>query len=277
MVKKSKVFPLDFDAQEWTVEAALPWVFFGDERDTEVWKDKTKFAVRFVVGDVDERSNNIYLKPYIRALQTYIISEHREVRSHTAFPPLVWCRLAIQFWLTVGGRQDSFISAMTKWVRKQNKGGMAFVVYRCASTDKKRRMPMEAFLFGRELPDLISTEWEYKQKAISSPKLNGKSSRKGARIDEDKVGANLLGALRSAVADLAKGRRNKSSLLRRLDPETGKYRYRGGREDLLGEVCLQEGGAKGKWRFKNGGGGSYSTTALLKAVSMVAICRKSWP
>ncbi|RKT63096.1 hypothetical protein DFR40_0146 [Azonexus fungiphilus] len=276
MANKSKVFPLDFDAQEWTLEAALPWVFFGDFRDKESWTDLTDFAIKFMVGDVDERSNSIHLKPYTRELQKHF-REHGVMRRHTAFSPLVWCRLAIQFWLKLGGRQEAFMSAMTKWVRKQNKGGMAFVVYRCASTGKKRRMPMEAFLFGRELPDLMSTEWEYKQKAVSSPKLNGKSLCKGARIDEDKVGANLLGALRSAVADLAKGTRNKSSLLRRLDPETGKYRYRGGREDLLGEVCLQEDGAKGKWRFKNGGGGPYATSALLKAVSMVAICRKSWP
>lgn len=277
MADKSNVFPLDFNAQEWTVEEALPWLFFGDERNADVWKDKTKFAVRFVVGDVDERSNNIYLKPYIRALQRYI-SEHREVRSHTAFSPLVWCRLAIQFWLTCGNRQDVFMSAMTKWIRQKNKGGTAHVVYLDRNSGKYKKMPMEVFLFsGGRLPSLLETEWEYKQASTSQPPPRKPKAQVGKRSYMDQVGANLLSAVKQAVTKVVGNKSGESAFLRRADKETGKHRYRGTKYNLLTEICPAGKDSGGKWKLANGKGISlYAESTLIKAISKVAICRKSW-
>ncbi|QRM20740.1 hypothetical protein GBK02_15835 [Dechloromonas sp. TW-R-39-2] len=278
MAKISKVFPLDFNAQEWTVEEALPWVFFGDDSGKGIWKEQAEFNVQFVVGEADERSNNIHLKTCTRRLQKYF-REHGEVRRCTAFSPLVWCRLAIQFWLMLGGRQEAFMSAMTDWIKTKNKGGKAFVAYCCATTGKKGRMPMEAFLFGGdELPDLKATEWKYKQKAATLPPHKVESQRSKVRTDEDQVGANILVAVKHAVSEVIGKKRGESLYLRGTDKKTGKKRYRGTKYDLLEEICPAGKDSGGRWRLANGNGISlYAESTLMKAISKVAICRKSWP
>lgn len=262
MAKISKDFPLDFNAQEWTVEEALPWVFFGDYWNNDNWTDLSEFTLRFVVGEADERSALRYLTEDTRALQKHF-REHGVMRRQTSFSPLVWCRLAIQLWLKRGGRQETFMLAMSEWIRKKNKGGAAYVFYRHPNTGKNRKMSMDAFLFaGSELPDLQKTQWKYKQKAATLPPPKVESQRSEGRTDENQVGANLLAAVKVAVADLVESKRNKSSLLRGPGPNSERCRFRGRREDLLNEICRKEPSAKGKWTFRNGGGGAVCDIGL---------------
>ena len=278
MTTGSKLFPLNFDEPYWAIEDALRWVFLGSF-DVPV----STLIVKYLVNEDEGRS----LKPlvgngygYVEKLQKFLIVQlfRGSIPNRMdKFSPLVWCRLAVQFWMEYGGSQSAFTSAMTQWVKYKNRGGVAFISYRYNENTKRRKIPLEAFLFGgSELPDLIQTEWLYKYRSDAQlPKAILKTP--SSRSDENQVGTNLLGAVKNAIAELVRGKRGKSFPFRKPDPETGKYRYKGLRGELYDELYqispeFSEGQQLKDGRIRK----PYAKSAVLKAISKVAICRRSW-
>ena len=276
VTNKSRSFPLDFDDKHWSVEEALPWVFFGDFNAEKTWADRTQYAVSYVVAEADDRTPSIYSCEHIKQLQKSLRA-CGIVRRNSTFTPLVWCRLAVQFWLANGYGQEVFTSAMTCWVKRKNRGGVAFVSYKCADSSKRRRIPLEAFLFGcPEFPDFLNAKWLYLHIAdVQLPKA--KSKKKVGRSDEHQVGKNLIGTVKKYVAELAINKRGKSFFLRDPDPQTGKFRYTGLRDELYDAICRIGPDIRGTSQLENGRNQkAYAKSSVIKAISKVVICRRSW-
>lgn len=276
MTAKPKKFPLNFDAPSWTIEEAVPWVFFGDSCEEQSWEQVTKIAVGYVVGEVDDgrltRNQFAAFAAIQRPLRMLGV-----LSRGTAFSPLIWCRIAIQFWLEHGGRQQKFISAITRWVSTKSKGGVAVVRYTNDDHPNGREIPLEVFLFGTiDDSAILKTEWGYRNlsaNATTTPKT--KSS--GKRSAESQVGSNLLAAVKVAVQNLKNGRRGENLFLRKSDPVTGKLRFIGTREDLYQAISKISTDISGMRQLNNGQQKErYSKASVTKAISMVAICRRSW-
>lgn len=282
MTKLSKSFTLSFDAPHWSTEEAVPCIFFGD-LDVADPQLVAQEIVKYVVNENEgaalkaQIGNQFQMVVALQMILIRLLPSGATPSRKNGYHPLVWCRLAVQFWLKYGGRQESFLSTMTQWIKANNKGGVAFVSYKCNGISTRRKIPLGAFLFGgAELPDLVQTEWLYKRRSVNHlPK--GKSKPRGGRSDENQVGSNLLGAVKNAVAELAKNKRGKMLFLRTPDPATGKFRYKGLRGELYANVCTISPDISGERQLKNKRKSkAYAESAVLKAISKVVICRRSW-
>lgn len=200
-----------------------------------------------------------------------------ELEPKKAFPPIVWCRIAVQFWLRHGGAQVMFMSEMTKWVRAKNKAGSAYVVYRTEGHSKSYRMPLEAFLFGAdELPDLSETHWIYKRKE-SLPSEKIRKRRGAAKSAKDQIGSRLLETVRHAVGELKRDSTISSRFKKGIVRDSDKFRFVGLREELyeaLCNECEEIGNKRGSGEVTPRK--KYSRNSVIKAISAVAICKRSW-
>lgn len=276
MTAKPKKFPLNFDAPSWSIEEAVPWIFFGDSCEEQTWEQVTKLAVGYVAGEVDDGRLPRNQSAAFAAIQRHIRMLGVLSRG-TGFSPLIWCRMAIQFWLKHGGRQQKFISAMTRWVRARSKDGMALVSYTNDDHPDGQEIPLEVFLFGTiEARSLLNNAWAYQSSsANSSATSKSKSPRK--RSAESQVGSNLLAAVKVAVQNWKNDKQGEKLFLRKPDPVTGKSRFIGTRDELYEEICQISPDISGQRLLKNGQQKKrYSKGSVTKAISMVAICRRSW-
>lgn len=276
MTAKPKKFPLNFDAPTWCIEEAVPWIFFGDGCEEPTWAQATKLAVGYVVGEVDDGRLRRESSAALATLQKHLRTLGVLSRS-TKFPPLIWCRMAIQFWLEKGGRQQKFITAMTRWVKDKNKGGVAAVSYKNDDHPSDGEIALEVFLFASiDVSALVKNEWIYRR-------VNGKAATKskanatGKRSAESQVGSNLLAAVKAAVQNLKSGKQGRKLFLRTPAPGNEKFRFIGLREELCKEIYAISTDISGKRLLKNGQyQKAYSESSVMKAISEVAICRRSW-
>lgn len=285
MAKTSTDFLLNFNDSHWSFEDAVPAIFLGDwEADQR--KRLSPDLILVLLNEGEGRALGAALPKErlegIAALHDFLINKIFKPSlpsRERSLSPIIWCRIAIQFWLMHGGRQEIFVSAMTRWIKSKHKEGAAYVVYRSANEERRKKIPMEAFLFGGvRLPPLLETEWEYKHTRNSQQQPKQQNKKGGKRSDKDQVGAHLLSAVKHAVSEVIGKKRGESLYLRSTDKETGKHRYRGTKYDLLEEICPAGKDSGGRWRLANGNGISlYAESTLMKAISKVAICRKSWP
>lgn len=276
MTAKPKQFPLNFDARTWSIEEAVPWIFFGDSSEEQFWEQVTKLAVGYVVGEVDDGRLPRNQSAAFAAIQRHLRMLGVLSRG-TGFSPLIWCRIAIQFWLEHGGRQQKTISAMTRWVKAKSKGGVAVVRYTNDDHPNGQEIPLEVFLFGNIEPcSLLSNAWDY-QSSSDDSSATSKSNSPRKRPAESQVGSNLLAAVNVAVQNLKSDKQSERLFLRRADAVTGKFRFIGTRDELYGEICKISPDISGKRLLKNGQEKKrYSKASVTKAISMVAICRRSW-
>lgn len=276
MTKRVETFPLNFDAPMWSIEEAVPWIFFGDMREHPSWSELTTLAVGYAAGEVDDRRLSRTQSESCACLQQHL-RMLGVISRGSFFTPLIWCRLAIQFWLEHGGHQKIFTTAMTRWVIEKNKGGMAFVSYKNSSHPNGREIPMEAFLFGViEMSALLKSEWFYLCRSRKDNQ-NAEAESTGNRSAESQVGSNLLAAVKSAVQELSNGKQGKALFLRKPDPATGKFRFIGLREELCDAIYAISADISGKRLLKNGRyQKAYAKNSVIKAISKIAICRRSW-
>ena len=127
-------FPLDFNATVWSVEVAAPWIFFGDwcvAQTTNKNSALIHIANQFVHGTSigAEKILSRQITQQIETLAAYVKRRLGALSESTAFPPLVWCRLAIQFWLEAGGQQKLVLIGYASWIIKKNRACPVFVFY----------------------------------------------------------------------------------------------------------------------------------------------------
>lgn len=276
MTAKPKKFPLNFDAPSWSIEEAVPWIFFGDSCEEQSWEQVTKLAIGYVAGEVDDGRLPRNQSAAFAAIQRHLRMLGVLSRG-TGFSPLIWCRMAIQFWLEHGGCQQKFISAMTRWVNAKSKGDVAVVRYANDDHPSGQEIPLEIFLFGTIEPcSLLNNAWAY-QSSSDDSSATSKSNSPRKRSAESQVGSNLLATVKVAVQNWKNDKQGEKLFLRRPDPVTGKFRFIGTREELYDEILAFSPGLSGKRQLKNGQKKEpYSKASVTKAISMVAICRRSW-
>lgn len=280
MSDKEEKFPLNFDDKTWSVAEAVPWIFFGDGSAEQSWSEVTKLAVGYVVGEVDDGRLSRRQSAALSGLQT-CLRNLGVLQRDTAIAPLLWCRIAIQFWLEHGGRQRKFVSAMTRWVKAKNRNGIAMVSYTNARNPNGREVPLEVFMFGTiDDAELFKTEWKYSAQSTplsNQAKVKTKAKSTEKRSAESQVGSNLLAAVRLAVQELKNNRQSRKMFLRTADPDMGKFRFIGSREDLYAEILAISPDIRRKRQLKNGmTKKAYAESSVIKAISRVAICRLSW-
>lgn len=276
MSDKEEKFPLNFDATTWSIEEAVPWIFFGDASVEHSWPEVTKLAVGYVVGEVDDGRLSRHQSEVFSGLQKHL-RKLGVLQRDTAITPLVWCRVAIQFWLEHGGRQRKFVSAMTRWVQAKNKGGVAMVRYTNQKYPSGREIPLDVFLF-RNIDDttFLNTELKYPSLGTKTAK-QAKAKSTDKRSAESQVGSNLIAAVKLAVQESKNGRQGRKNFLRTSDPVTGKFRFIGSREDLFAEIHAISPDIRRERLMKNGETKeAYKKDSVIRAISKVAICRLSW-
>lgn len=267
-----KPFPLNFDDDYWRIEEAVPFIFFGD---LALNKQESEEIVKYVSNEIEEgsllkeRGNQFRL---IEPLQQYLIRlvpERSIIDRKMSYSPLVWCRIAVQFWLTYGGRQKKFTLAMTQWIKNKNKLGRGFVFYDSKPDNvggrSKNKMPLEIFFFDNiDINDTVDKNYRLKsvKPKVATPQIKPPKSSK--RSIENSIGKNVLDFVKDLVWEAAKDRSIRN-LRRRPDPDTQRYRYTGSRSDLYDVLCAIDPQCE-----------KYAKTVIFKAISQVATCRKYW-
>lgn len=271
---------LNFDEDDWACERALSEIFLRDleQRGPGSFCEK---IVKYLLNEADASSiyghTHLHLK-MARVLRSYLESVFPEkaLARGKKHPPIVWCRVATQFWLQFGGRQAEFMSQMTNWLQKKYRGNYPVVEPLRRADSVRYQVPVDVFLFADELRCPLSSGWQLVsivargQRGILRKKDSGRSK-------EDEVGRSLFAAVKTAVEDLRTDMRTRKHFVTGLDVKTGKARFRGRRDDLYDlisrhydEVGVVPGRGKDESKKR------YAKSTVIRAISELAICRRSW-
>ena len=117
---------LNFDEDDWACERALSEIFLRDleQRGPGSFCEK---IIKYILNEADASSihghSHLQLK-MARALKNYLedVFPEKALARGKKYSPIVWCRVATQFWLQFGGRQGEFMSQMTDWLQKKYRG-----------------------------------------------------------------------------------------------------------------------------------------------------------
>jgi hypothetical protein len=209
----------------------------------------------------------------LEQLQKYMIEQRPNgsvLSRKSEFSPLVWCRLAVQFWMIYGGRQNAFLSSMTKWIKDKNKKSSAFVFYETNIGEPlvTVKLPLSVFLLDDfDIHNVSAGGYRLKnikQLPDRSSSVKPKSSPKRSR--QSSIGTNAITFVKDLIQKAAKDP-TITNLKKKPDPTTQLYRYTGRRIDLYGELCDFDQELRTK----------YKQSVVIKAISLLAKCRKYWP
>jgi len=269
--KRSESFPLNFDEASWTIEIAVPLIFFGDFDEPERQR-LSQSAIQFLVNEVGTTVFKTQYPP-LNLIAEELHKELIALRKRGAiadrtegYAPLVWCRLAVQLWLEYGIRQKSFMNPMLHWIKTKCKDGPPLVKCNLDRNGirKTQKIPLTVFLFedineaNRAPKNPILTI--SKQHAIVRPL---KSTNKSNTKISTSIGKNALDLVLNLVSTTAKKGEIKN-LKARFDPIHNRFQYIGLRSDLYHDL-------NNLYPEKMG---RYKKSVLIKAISQAAICRK---
>ncbi len=265
---------LDFNANTWPVSVAITRVFFADlylnnKLDAEAVAEYFEF---FLTGDDVLRKS----PPRDHAKVIELLSKHLKTYSTTfdattELSPLTWSRVAIDFWLSIGGRQQSFIDAFSRWAFESTKKWPCWVVPQKKKTKTRKHgnntieFPLDVFLLASiDKASIVGQQWRLDIREL--PLLNSPSHQniRSKNNIEDIVGANAYALIKTSIIEAAANRIFKN-ISKKTIPETNKFRYTGQRRDLLDEL------KKFNPEIKK-----YSDSVVIKAISRLATCRVSW-
>lgn len=266
MEKAANVFPLNFDAPNWSTEQAVPHIFRADlcsSPPSQNWLNQGKSLVDCISSNFGNVAPNKPNKNECEALCVHFKKYFAQFNG-SSLSPIMWCRLAIQYWLLYGRRQKTFIDAMTRWEKTESKNGAAKVVY--LSKGVRREISWNTFLFGKTKASILITgKAEYKTLSYATKPQNKATTKPNvSRPAASRIGEPLLNAVRNAVQELfdANQTRKKRFNGKRTTPQGEKFLFIGRRNDLYNAIT-----------HGNTALGRYSKDSVLKAISVVAICR----
>lgn len=278
IVKKTGVAGLDFDADAWSCEKALPEIFLSD-LDHDGPRSLCEKIVKYLLNEADvpsiEKDSHLWPVRKLKAYLGKIFLETELVRGEK-YSPIVWCRVAIQFWLSAGGRQAVFMAGMTEWLGDQYWGSYPVVEPQQRADAERYQVPVEVFLFAAKLRCPLSSGWQLKSE-MSMGMRRILKKKVPVRTKEDEVGRNLLATVRAAVKALRTDWRTRKHFVTGLDVKTGKVRFRGRRDDLYDLISRRHdeiGVVPG--RKENDSITRYKKSTVIRAISTLAICRRSW-
>ena len=271
--KQAHDFPLDFNAVNWTLEEVVRWVFFCSTPTPEslAWRGATKYVMA-KLADPDVPMKVLLSEPTKTVADSLLRFFRRlssDWQSDLELPPVVWSRLAIQYWLTHGGRQDLFMKEFLFWLKNV---GNVVVTIEPMSLDGKniggaklKEMDLAIFVFDPiNLKRAIQRRVVFK--AIGLKKSGGATTSKGkAKSIEAQLGSNLYKLVKSVVEDAIQSGCI-SNLSSRRDPKSGRYQFTGRHDDLCKDIYCQY--RKDTER--------YSKSTLERAIRALVASRRSW-
>lgn len=266
-------FPLNFDAKQWAVEDAVPWIFFWEEANSSFQSISTSVVPYLMNHDVGQSLRSQFGKDRFAAienLQRHLINllfRNSTPKPKRGFPPIIWCRVALQYWLNNGGGNEIFLAAMTRWAGNKSKQSPIFVFYDREGSKKKNRVSLVEFLFV----DIDIATGNLKNFRLRRVKQDSPTTKSSPPIDsnrstENSIGRNAISFVRELI-EKAAGDRTISNLRSRRDPTTQKFRYTGTRSELYDDLC----------RINDRCATRYRKGVVIKAISLNAKCRKHWP
>ena len=109
----------DFNDNLWEFKIAIVYIFFADSiKDrTANEEDILNYLTASLVGQEKEANtgNLRLLKEKCEKIATHLKNIDPEIHLESTYPPIVWTNIAIDFWLTHGGRGNTFIDDYIKW------------------------------------------------------------------------------------------------------------------------------------------------------------------
>lgn len=243
--KQEQVFPLDFNAESWTLEEAVRYVFFGDYPASESgeWAWATEHVLaKLTDADLpgEDESNSLLAKKRAIELIKFLHPLVSKWQMGWSYSPMVWSRVAIQYWLKKGGCQKRFLNKLVSWLYTTRRNvwlvESIFPAGKMINGGRAKEVDAAIYLLGAfDINKAIYQKTEKKTKSSIA-----KKSRKKLDFDalKAKFGPNACECVKSIVEDaISSG--NILNLTSRLDPETGRYQFTGRHPDLLNDVCRQ--------------------------------------
>jgi hypothetical protein len=272
-VKQTQVFPLDFNAESWKLEEVVRCVFFGSTPTPESidWVKATKYLMAKLVGSGVPKTG----QPSLPTLQVadsllrFCQGLSSDWQSDLELPPVVWSRLAIQYWLMHGGRQDIFMKQFLSWLKNMVD---AVVAIEPISLDgqpivgaKLKEMVLPAFIFY-PLNLKHVTQRRVVIKPIGRKKSGGVNPSKGkVRSIEEQLGSGLYKCVKWIVEDAIQSRCI-PKLSPRQDPKSGRYQFTGRHADLCNDILR-------KYEKETK---PYSKSTLERAIRTLVASKRSW-
>lgn len=271
--KQTQVFPLNFNAESWALDEVVCWVFFGSTPtpDSLEWIKATKSVIGKITGAESAKTVLLPLttKEKTESLLAFFRRLSSDWKSNLELPPVVWSRLAIQYWLTHGGRQDLFMKEFLSWLK--NASNVVVQIEPVSldgkniSGEKLKEVELSAFIFNSvNLKKCI-------QRRVSLKSIGyGKSgkvavSKSGAKSVEEKLGSGLFRCVKWIIEDAIQSR-SIANLSSRLDPKSGRYQFTGRHGDLCKDIFRQY-----QEETKQ-----YSESTIERAVRELVASRRSW-
>ena len=271
--KQTQAFPLDFNAKSWTLEEAVCSVFFGSTptRRSLEWVRVTKFILAKLANS-DVLPNGSPSQPTMKtaiSLLRFLRRLSTDWKSDLELPPVVWSRLAIQYWLLHGGRQELFMKSFVSWLKNSEN---IVVVMESVSLGGQtiegaqiREVGLPVFLFDpTNLKRVIQRRVILK--AIRRGKSGGGAVTKGGEDAIEKMlGVGLYRCVKGIVEDAIQSG-GISNLSSKRDPKSGRYQFTGRHVDLYKDICRQY-----KKETEQ-----YSRSTLSRAIRALVAPRRSW-
>lgn len=271
--KQAHVFPLDFNAESWTLEEVVRWVFFGDTPTPESldWVRATKYTMAKLAGS-DVPMKGLPSSPAKEAADRLLRFFRRlgsDLQSHLELPPVVWSRLATQYWLIHGGRQDLFMKEFLSWLKSV---GDIVVAIEPISLDgqhivgaKLKKMGLPTFIF-----DPVNLKRMIQRRVVVQAigrKNSGRGNTSKGKVKsiEEQLGSGLYKCVKWIVDDAIQSGAI-SNLSSRLDPKSGRYQFTGRHGDLCNDIYRQY-----KEEIKQ-----YRKSTLERAIRALVASRRSW-
>lgn len=280
--EQSVSFPLDFNARTWTIKEALSWIFLGSlaSGDSEERERCVAYAMARLGRGKPAKSVGLSIetKKIVDDVLSFLQQFRPTLSGLEELPPVVWSRLATQYWLKYGGCYGPFMRAMGDWIDdlgdstvrvapRRKPGAASRPGTGSAPRLKPKQIAIASFLldpfpaghYGGRLVSVTSVDKRTETQSPPQP-INHEERLKKM------VGPNLYGSVKRVIEDaVASGSIPK--LRAKRDPKTGRFTFTGRHSDLCVAIF-------GRYKKELE---AYAPSTRERAIRAFVVSRRSWP
>lgn len=280
--EQSVSFPLDFNATTWTIEEALRWIFLGSlaAGHSREWERGVAYAIELLERRKPAKfiELSIETKKIVDDVLSFLQQFRPPLSGLGELAPVVWSRLATQYWLEYGGCYRPFMSAMGNWLDDFGDSTVRVAPRRkprlgdrpgtgSAPRRKPKQIAIASFLldpfpashYGRRLVSL--TRVDKCTEIQSTPQAINREERL-----KKMLGSNVYGSVKGVIEDaIASGSIPK--LRAKRDPKTGRFPFTGRHQDLCVAIF-------GRYEEELK---AYAPSTRDRAIRALVVSRRSWP
>lgn len=279
---QSVTFPLDFNATSWTIEEALRWVFLGSlaSGDSKERERAVAYVLTRLEGEKPDKSVGLSIetKKIVDDVLSFLQQFRQTLSGSGELEPVVWSRLATQYWLEYGGCYRPFMSAMGTWLDDLGDSTVRVAprrkprsVDRPGTGSARRRKPKQVAIASFLLDPFPTGHYGGRLVSVTSADKRTETQSPPQAINREErlkkmLGTNLYGSVKQVIEDaIASGSIPK--LRAQRDPKTGRFPYTGRHQDL----CVAIFGRYEK-ELK-----AYAPSSRDRAIRAFVVSRRSWP